>query len=178
MKILKAIGVLVLSLSFYGSTLQDIPSKLKAKLETAISSTYEVESFELQEISKSDLDLEADPKYDQLHIYKILKIDQVLGYAYLSEANSKKDVFDYVVMYDTDFSIKKSKILIYREKYGRQVGSQRWLKQFNGKTSENNLEYGNDIAAVSGATITATAMTDAIKKSLKQMDILKSKITD
>ncbi|WP_127846492.1 FMN-binding protein [Psychroflexus aestuariivivens] len=178
MKILKVFGVFILTLSLWSSVLQEIPARLKAKLDAAVSSTYEVESFELQEISKSDLELEADPKYDQLHIYKILDVDKVVGYAYLSEANSKKDVFDYVVMYDTDFSIKKSKILIYREKYGRQVGSQRWLKQFNGKKSENNLEYGEDIAAVSGATITATAMTDAIKKSLKQMAILKSKITD
>ncbi|MFN2260457.1 MAG: FMN-binding protein [Psychroflexus sp.] len=178
MKILKVLGVFVLTLSLGSSVVQDIPSRLKAKLDAAVSSTYDVESFELQEISKANLEFEADPKYDQLHIYKILEAENLLGYAYLSEANSKKDVFDYVVFYHTDFSIKKSKILIYREKYGRQVGSQRWLKKFNGKTNESNLEYGEDIAAVSGATITATAMTDAIKKSLKHMSVLKSKLTD
>lgn len=37
--------------------------------------------------------------------------------------------------------------------HGQQIGSQRWLKQFIGKTKNDNLEIGKDISGISGATI-------------------------
>ena len=63
-------------------------------------------------------------------------------------------------------------MLIYREDYGAEIGSKRWLKQFIGKKTGKNLKYERDIIAISGATISAHSMTVAINNLLKSVAIL------
>jgi hypothetical protein len=144
----------------------NIPNVLQQKLEKSIASTFEDEKLTISEVDYSQYDI---LKKDNLHIFKISKNENLIGYAYLSQAKSKHDVYDFVVLYDKDLEIKKSKILIYRENYGRQVGSQRWLRQFIGMKPGETFNYGEDISAVSGATITATSMTKAVQNSLADM---------
>jgi hypothetical protein len=55
---------------------------------------------------------------------------KLLGYAYVSKAPSKTDQFDYLVLLDTELVVKKAKVLIYREDYGGEIGSKRWLRKF------------------------------------------------
>ncbi|WP_187269528.1 FMN-binding protein [Flagellimonas hymeniacidonis] len=153
--------IAVLFLSFSPSK---ISPRLKQKLNSAVQTTFTVEVFQL-EIIQADLGTDM--------LYKINQEDELLGYAYLGEAPSMKDVFDYVVLFNPDLSIKKSKVLIYRENHGRQIGSQRWLKQFIGKGLGDTLEYGEDIDAISGATISAKSMTKAVEKTLEHLAVLK-----
>ncbi len=61
--------------------------------------------------------------------------------------------------------------MIYREDHGAEVGSKRWLKQFIGKSGDNNLKYQKDIVAISGATISAKSMTNEVNKLLKTIHI-------
>ncbi len=137
-----------------------ISPRLQQKLHNAVQTTFEVDDFELQLLS---LDLGEES------LFKVQFEAKVLGYAYLGKAPSMKDVFDYVVLFNPDLSVKKAKVLIYRENHGRQIGSQRWLKQFIGKTLDEPLEYGTDIDAISGATISAKSMTKAVHQVLGKM---------
>jgi len=98
-----------------------------------------------------------------------------LGYGYLGKAPSKTDEFDYLILIDVNLIIKKTKILIYREDYGGEIGSKRWLKQFIGKSNTDTLQYEKDIIAISGATISANSMTKAVNIFLKNITILKEK---
>ena len=61
---------------------------------------------------------------------------------------------------------------MYREDYGGEIGSKRWLKQFNGKGKNDNIEYEKDIIAISGATLSAKSMTVAMNNLLKTITIL------
>jgi hypothetical protein len=70
--------------------------------------------------------------------------------------------FDYMLILNKDLSVKKVKILVYDGEYGYEVGSKLWLRQFIGY-SGGNLEYGRDIQALSGATISAQSITDDIQ---------------
>ena len=105
-------------------------------------------------------------------MFKIQDNGSLLGYAYIASAPSKTAEFDYMVLFDTNWIIIKSKVLIYREDYGNEIGSKRWLRQFNGKTATDNLRYGNNIDAISGATISARSMTIAMNKLLKSVGTL------
>ncbi len=157
--------VLCMAFFFLAFTSDKISPRLQQKLESAVQTTFEVEDFELQPMN---VDLGEDS------LFKILLQNEILGYAYLGKAPSMKDIFDYVVLFNPDLSVKKTKVLIYRENHGRQIGSQRWLKQFIGKTSENSLEYGTDIDAISGATISAKSMTKAVNGVLEKMKLLQA----
>lgn len=148
-----------------------ISPRLQKKINTAITTTYGVAAFELREVSTEleELSLDGDS------LFEIVQDTEQLGYLYLGEAPSMKQVFDYIVMFDPDITIKKSKVLIYREDYGQQIGSQRWLKQFIGLSVTDVPMYSENIDAIAGATISAKNMTDAVGNVLKKMGVLKEK---
>ncbi len=70
--------------------------------------------------------------------------------------------FDYLLILNKDLSVRKVKILVYEGEYGYEVGSKLWLKQFIGYKG-GRLEYGRDIQAISGATVSAQSITDDIQ---------------
>jgi Na+-translocating ferredoxin:NAD+ oxidoreductase RnfG subunit len=80
-----------------------------------------------------------------------------------------------LVLLDADLVVIKSKVLVYREDYGGEIGSKRWLAQFVGKTQNDDLRYGDNIMAISGATISVRSMTTAMNNLLKSLKILHSK---
>ncbi|MCF6240184.1 MAG: FMN-binding protein [Bacteroidales bacterium] len=71
--------------------------------------------------------------------------------------------FDYMLILNKDLSVKKVKILVYDGEYGYEVGSKLWLKQFIGY-SGGELNYGKDIQALSGATVSAQSITEDIQQ--------------
>lgn len=150
-------------------------TQLEAKMKKAIEQAMAVNDFQLVPVETSILlNAEASWETSQTYIYQIYFNEEVQAFAYLGQANSMKDVFDYLIIVDQELQILKSKVLIYREQHGQQIGSQRWLKQFIGMTSEDTIELGKSIQAISGATISATSMTEATQKALNQLSYLKS----
>lgn len=167
--------VIVASLFLSFSDVQISP-RLQKKIDTAIAATYEVETFVLQHISVPTILNDVTPaKLDGTNLFEIHSETKLVGYLYLGEAASMKRMFDYIILFNIDFTIKKSKVLIYREDYGQQIGSQRWLKQFIGLSTDDSLIYGENIDAISGATISASSMTKATDNVLKSIHILKEK---
>ena len=75
-------------------------------------------------------------------------------------------MFDFFVLFDANLIITKSKVLRYREEYGGEIGSKRWLKQFIGGTASDAFIPNNNIMAIAGATISVNSMTKAINEIL------------
>jgi len=154
----------------------NLPKNIQKKVDKEIRTTYTIETYNLLPLLFDKSITEVLPsKFGDNNLFKISSNDKVVGYAYVSKAPSKTDEFDYLVLFDTDFIIKKSKVLIYREDYGSEIGSKRWLKQLIGKKQNDELIYGDNIAAISGATISVKSMTNAINNLLKSIKILHQK---
>ena len=152
-----------------------ISPRLQEKLNTAVKTTFSVEEFDLQWIKVSEeFNSKTTVELGGENLFSIKTSDETIGYVYLGQAPSMKNIFDYVVLFNTDMSIKKSKVLIYREDYGRQIGSQRWLKQFIGKKTGDELVYSEDVDAIAGATISAKSMTKAVNDVLQSVGVLKA----
>jgi len=83
---------------------------------------------------------------------------------YIGYSPSKFDDFDYMVVFDSSNKIKLVRVLIYRENYGGEIGSKRWLKQFIGMTEPKNY-----VDAISGATISVNSMKYSINKLIKSL---------
>lgn len=153
--------------------LSELPKKIQKKVNKEINSVFSSETYELQSIGfNNDILAQLPADFSDNHLFKIEQNDELLGYAYVSKAPSKTDEFDYLILFDTNFIILKSKVLIYREDYGNEIGSKRWLKQFIGKTQNDELKYGDNIAAISGATISVRSMTKAVNDVLASIKIL------
>lgn len=110
--------------------------------------------------------------FDATVFFKIMIDGKHLGYFYFGKAPSKADDFDYVVIFDESLIIKKIKILAYREDYGGEISSKRWLRQFNEADRETTLNYGKDIIGISGATISAVSMCKEVNGLLKDLSKL------
>ncbi|MDG1823809.1 MAG: FMN-binding protein [Flavobacteriaceae bacterium] len=104
------------------------------------------------------------------NFYKIFDSGHLLGIAFIGTAPSKTDTFEYLVVFDQSLIIKKVNVLVYREDYGGEIGSKRWLKQFVGKARSTELAVGKNIAAISGATISVYSMTNAVNQLLNEMN--------
>ena len=92
----------------------------------------------------------------------------------MGTAPSQTKYFAYVVLFDKDLVIRSIKILVYREDYGGEIGSKRWLSQFIGKTFFDKFIYRKNVAAISGATISVNSMTDAVNDILVYLKDLKN----
>lgn len=169
----KYISLLILALVVMSFGL---PKNIQKKVDKEIEKVFELESFNF---TSATLDAEVvknlPSKFGEDNFFKIESEGMLLGYAYLSKAPSKTAEFDYLVLLDKDLIVLKSKVLMYREEYGGEIGSTRWLKQFIGKKGGDELKYGDNIVAISGATISVRSMTNAMNDLLESLKILQSK---
>jgi Na+-translocating ferredoxin:NAD+ oxidoreductase RnfG subunit len=153
-----------------------LTEKLQKKVDKVVKSTFAIETFSMQPKDFSEAIVKALPSdFSKDHFFQIQKDNELLGYAYVAKAPSKTDEFDYLILFDPELIIITSKVLVYREDYGGEIGSKRWLKQFNGKTASDELIYGDNIVAISGATISVRSMTNAVNNVLKSIRILQDK---
>jgi Na+-translocating ferredoxin:NAD+ oxidoreductase RnfG subunit len=145
-----------------------IPDKIVKKADKVIAKFYEIDDFSKETISISEENNKNTvSEFGEGNLFKITSETELLGYGYIGSAASKTADFDYLVLFDKNFIITKSKVLVYREEYGGEIGSKRWLKQFIGKSSNSSeLIYDENIVPISGATISVRSMTKAVNDLL------------
>lgn len=152
-----------------------LPKNIQKKVDKVIKNTYQVENFVLEaKIFDSEIVKTLPSEFTSDNFFEIKDADSLLGYAYVSKAPSKTDEFDYLILLNRNLIVEKAKVLIYREDYGGEIGSKRWLKQFIGKSPKDELMYQQNIVAISGATISVRSMTTAVNDLLKSLLILQS----
>lgn len=113
--------------------------------------------------------------------YKIISNDQELGLIYNGRINSCRsggcsvnlsedaisyEYFDYLLFTNTNGKVLWVKIYNYQATQGHEVMSRGWLNQFKGINSGTALEFGRDIETISGATVSASALTKDIQNVL------------
>ncbi len=154
----------------------EVADTLPKRVFKELSKVFETEQFVLQPIKvEPGLNTQLPQKITGENLYQISVQKQTAGYAFFDQAMSKTAQFDYLVIFNKDLSVRQTKILVYREEYGGEIGSKRWLSQFDGKSGDETLEYQKNIDAISGATISARSMTIAMNNLLKTIAILKQK---
>lgn len=166
--------ILLLSICLVVSTGFVVPKKVLQKADKIISKYYEIDDFSKEYIDLSEaIKAKLPSNFNDQNFFRIKKNEQLLGYGYIGNAPSKTATYDYLVLFDEDLIITKSSVLIYREEYGGEIGSKRWLKQFvGGSYRSNSYELNRDIIPISGATISVRSMTNAINELLKSMATL------
>lgn len=153
-----------------------LPSYLQKKVYKEIKETFDTENFEFIERKFNSQEIEKLPsEFNTSNFFEIKQDNKLLGYAYVSKAPSKTDQFDYLVLFSPELLIKKVKVLIYREDYGGEIGSKRWLNQFTGKSYQDSFIVGQSVDAISGATFSVNSMTLAIDNLMKSLQKLHSR---
>lgn len=151
-----------------------IPEKVGKKADKAIEKYFDSSNFSKENITISKSVNDQTPSdFSKNNLFKISEGDRFLGYGYVGNAPSKTATFDYLVLFDKDWIVLKSQVLIYREEYGGEIGSKRWLRQFDGSSYQTKeLKYNQDIIPISGATISVRSMTAAMNDLQKSIGLI------
>lgn len=92
------------------------------------------------------------------------------GYALRLRAESRSGYFIALVILDSKLTIKDLDVEQYIGERGGEIRSEEFRRQFRGKGSLSDLRIGNDIDAVTGATISSKALTEAVRKSVQWLE--------
>lgn len=152
-----------------------VPQKVEKRAYKEMVKYYGIENISKEVISiPQNLNQKTVAEFGNENLFKIMgSNNKLVGYGYIGNAPSKTATFDYLVLFDKDFAITHSKVLIYREEYGGEIGSKRWLKQFFGATpTSEEFVYNQNIIPISGATISVRSLTSEMNSLLKSIAIL------
>lgn len=122
----------------------------------------------LRETFGDDTSIEAVP-VDSSLVYRVTGDETVLGYAKVSNVKGKDQPITYLVAIDPEGRLVEVDILVYREAYGGEVDQSAWRKQFRGKTAGDRMRVGKEIRNISGATISAHAVTAGVRSTLEKL---------
>lgn len=101
------------------------------------------------------------------------KAGTVLGWVITDEVIGKVELISYAVGIALDGTVKQVEILSYRESHGHEVRLPAWRRQFVGKGPTSPLRVGEDVANISGATLSCTHVTDGIRRIVAAVAILR-----
>lgn len=98
--------------------------------------------------------------------YFVAKDGRPIGVALVLEEPGKWGPIEYMIRMSLEGVIEDIAVMRYTETRGRPIARKSFLRQFIGKTLLDPLELGNDIVAVSGATISSRATAFVVKKAI------------
>jgi len=165
--------IIALGLMFFSFDLSKSATKKMDKTLAKLWPEHSITKMPINLVGSSQKKLSFSLRKNTL--FKILNFSKTEAYLFLSKGIGKMSEFDYMVVFKKDLSILKIKLLVYREDYGGEIGSNRWLKQFIGKKDPVKMKFGHDIQNISGATISARSLTEDVKKVTRKMMELKQK---
>jgi hypothetical protein len=90
----------------------------------------------------------------------------LLGYAVIVEEIGKHRPITFVVGVRANGGVNDVAVMAYREAYGGEVKSQRFLGQYRGKAVGDRLQPYTEIKNIAGATLSVDAASRAVKKAL------------
>ena len=84
-------------------------------------------------------------------------------------SDQTSEYFDYFIFFDANCIVRLVKVYNYQATHGQEISATAWLKQFIGYGSENSLNIGKNIDAISGATISVTVITYDIQDKTRML---------
>lgn len=107
-------------------------------------------------------------------ISEIRDSSELLGYCVESEVVGRSGPFTIVVVLDKQLIVKQAAVVSYPWPRGREVAGRAFTSQFEGKSSEDAIEIGKDIDAITGATISCRAMSEGVREAIKILNDIKA----
>lgn len=95
--------------------------------------------------------------------------DGALGYIVDRQVVSRSGPFQIRIVVDREFRVVNARVLEYPGRRGGQVRQPSFTRQFQGKGLGDPIRLGEDIDAVTGATISSRVMTNGVRRTLRRL---------
>jgi Na+-translocating ferredoxin:NAD+ oxidoreductase RnfG subunit len=99
-------------------------------------------------------------------VFTAFRGDHVLGRALIVDEIGKHRAITFIIGVEPGGTVSGVAVMAYREAYGGEVRSRRFLRQYEGKSANDALLPSSDIRNVTGATLSARAVGRGVKKAI------------
>jgi Na+-translocating ferredoxin:NAD+ oxidoreductase RnfG subunit len=103
---------------------------------------------------------------DQMVVKEIRGPSDALGYCVESTVAAKSGPFRIRVLADASLIVVQAHVVSYTWERGRDVRKPGFTNQFQGKGPDAPLKIGQDIDAMTGATLSSKAMTAGVRDAI------------
>ena len=110
-------------------------------------------------------------------IFTAKQRDVLLGYGVIVEEIGKSLPITFIVGVRQDGKVADVAVMAYREPYGDGIRAERFRKQFVGRSAQSRFRAGEDIDAVSGATISSHSMCVGVQRATALFEETVAKLT-
>jgi Na+-translocating ferredoxin:NAD+ oxidoreductase RnfG subunit len=136
-----------------------------AKLMFPDADAFETRSLALDAAQMQQLDAQGVRARSANWAVRVAKrVGATLGFIITDEVIGKVELISYAVGIGLDGTVRQVEILSYRESHGFEIRLPAWRRQFVGKGASAALRVGDDIANISGATLSCTHVTDGVRR--------------
>jgi len=105
------------------------------------------------------------PVRDRYTIFVATSHGQIDGYAVVDDEQGLHQPITFATRLSPRGMVERVEIMVYREPRGDEVRDARFRKQFEGKTSQDQLRLNRDIDAVSGATVSSASLAVGVRRA-------------
>ncbi len=145
----------------------------KEALKRAFPDADEIkkEQFWLDDAQRKKISKLCNQKIEdkRLVFYAGKKSGKVIGYMTIDHYIGKTLPITFMVVLNTDGTVRDAAIMVYREPQGMEVRYKFFLKQFFGKGASSTFR---DINAITGATISVRSMIKGVQKAVSAFQVL------
>jgi Na+-translocating ferredoxin:NAD+ oxidoreductase RnfG subunit len=104
-------------------------------------------------------------------IHTAYKDDEILGYAHIDVHNVRTKPEALMIVLTPTGTVRSVRMLAFHEPLD-YLPTDRWYGQFAGKTGQDGLRVGRDVHGVVGATLSARAAADGVRRMLAYWEVL------
>lgn len=97
--------------------------------------------------------------------------DELLGYAIIDTHNVRTLPETMMVVLSPSGELRRVEILAFYEP-PEYTPTERWVRQFDGRRLDDDLKLGASVQGITGATLSATAMTAGVRRVLALYGVL------
>jgi len=97
--------------------------------------------------------------------------DELLGHAHIDVHNVRTQPEAFMVVLAPSGVVRSVRVLAFHEPLD-YLPTDRWYAQFEGKSKQDRLRVGNDVHGVVGATLSARAASDGVRRMLAYWEVL------
>jgi Na+-translocating ferredoxin:NAD+ oxidoreductase RnfG subunit len=97
--------------------------------------------------------------------------EKIIGYAHIDVHNVRTKPEALMVVLTATGIVRSVRMLAFHEPLD-YLPTDRWYTQFDGKSRQDGLRVGRDVHGVVGATLSARAATDAVRRMMAYWEVL------
>lgn len=116
----------------------------------------------------------AELESELVTVYSAIEDDRVTGYAFIDIHTVRTHPEAFMAVLNPDGTVRSLHVLAFYEPT-EYMPTDRWYRQFTGKSLANQLRVGRDVHNVVGATLSTYAVSRSVRRILAMFEVLVEK---